>query len=181
MCSHVTVMGVSGSGKSAVGTRLAAELRFDFIEGDDLHPPANVEKMAAGLPLTDEDRGPWLRSLADVIAERHGRETSTVLACSALRRVYRDALRSALPAQECLFIVLGADEVTLRARLTQRRGHYMPPSLLGSQLATYESLQRDEPGVSIDATRPLAEVVADAVAATRSAMAGGHGTLPPGR
>jgi gluconokinase len=170
MCSHVIVMGVSGSGKSAVGARLAAELGFEFIEGDDHHSPANVEKMAAGIPLTDDDRRPWLEALALLLAERHRHGVPTVLACSALRRAYRDVLRAALPREEVFTIELDADVATLEARMRQRRGHYMPASLLASQLATLEPLQRDEPGVTMDATRALDLVIADAATAVLSAI-----------
>lgn len=169
MCSHVIVMGVSGSGKSAVGARLAAQLGFEFIEGDQHHPPANVEKMAAGIPLTDDDRRPWLDALAGLLVERHRRDVATVLACSALRRAYRDILRAAVPPGETFAIELDADAATLEARMRDRRGHYMPASLLASQLATLEPLERNEPGVALDATRPLDLVVAAATTAVASA------------
>lgn len=169
MCSHVIVMGVSGSGKSAVGDRLAAELGFEFIEGDEHHPPANVEKMAAGIPLTDDDRRPWLEALAGLLAERHRRGVATVLACSALRRAYRDILRAAVPPGETFVIELDADAATLEARMRDRRGHYMPASLLTSQMETLEPRDRDEAGVTVDATRPLDVVVADAARAVVSA------------
>jgi gluconokinase len=168
MCSHVIVMGVSGSGKSAVGACLAADLRFEFIEGDDYHPAANIEKMAAGIPLTDDDRWPWLDALAGLLAERHRRAVATVLACSALRRAYRDILRAAVPPEETFVIELDADAATLEARMRDRRGHYMPPSLLASQLATLERLAGDEPGVILDAARPLDVVVAGAATAVLS-------------
>jgi gluconokinase len=176
-CLHLVVMGVSGSGKTGVGERLAAELGFEFIEGDDLHPEPNVEKMAAGIPLTDEDRWPWLRALAEIVAERHQRGAGTILACSALRRAYREILRAAVPMEESFVIQLDADVATLRTRLEHRRGHFMPVSLLESQLATLEPLGPNEPGVVLNATRPEPEVAARALAAVRSR----HGTLPPGR
>ncbi len=168
MCQHVIVMGVSGSGKTTVGQGLAKELGFELIEGDDYHPPGNVQKMAAGIPLTDEDRRPWLQTLAELLADRHARGHGTVLACSALRRAYRDVLRSAVPADETFVILLEADAATLRSRMASRTGHYMPPALLESQLATLEPLQLDERGVVLNATRPPADVVADAVSAVRS-------------
>jgi gluconokinase len=168
MCLHVIVMGVSGSGKTTVGEALAKQLGFEMIEGDDYHPPSNVEKMAAGVPLTDEDREPWLQTLAGVLTDRHARKRGTVLACSALRRTYRDVVRSAVPADETFFVLLDADAETLRVRMQSRRGHYMPPGLLESQLATLELLQPDEPGVTVDATRPPADIVAEAVVAVRS-------------
>jgi carbohydrate kinase (thermoresistant glucokinase family) len=177
MCSHVIVMGVSASGKTAIGQTLADRLRVEFIEGDDYHPAANIEKMAAAIPLTDEDRWPWLRTLAAMIAERHVQGAGTVLACSALRRAYRDELRAAVPPVESFAIQLDADEATLRSRLEQRRGHYMPASLLESQLATLEPLEPDEAGAVIDAAQPESEVMAQTLAAVRA----WHGTLPPGR
>jgi gluconokinase len=177
MCSHVIVLGVSGSGKTTVGQALAERLGVEFIEGDDYHPAANVEKMAVGIPLTDEDRWPWLRALADLVGERHQRDAGTVLACSALRRAYREVLRATVPPAESFVIQLLADEATLRSRLKQRRGHYMPASLLDSQLATLEPLEPDEAGVALDATRPELDEMAEALAAVRAR----HGTLPPGR
>ena len=145
-------MGVSGSGKTTVGAALAAVLRAEFIEGDAHHPAANVEKMAAGIPLTDADREPWLATLAELLADRHARSSSTVLACSALRRDCRDRLRGAVPSGESFVLHLAADADVLRPRLATRRGHYMPASLLESQLATLEPLEPDEPGATIDAT-----------------------------
>jgi gluconokinase len=161
-------MGVSGSGKTTVATALAEDLGVEMIEGDAYHPPANVEKMAAGRPLTDEDRRPWLRTLARLLAERHARGQGTVLACSALRRAYRDVLRSAVPAGETFTILLVADASTLRSRMASRSGHFMPLALLESQLATLEPLEPDESGVVLDATQPADVVVAEAVSAIRS-------------
>ncbi len=174
---HVIVMGVSGSGKTTVGQALAAPLGFEFIEGDAFHPPANIEKMTAGVALTDDDRRPWLDALVDVVRERHGRGVGTVLACSALRRAYRDRLRTAVPPGESFVVALEADAGMLRSRLERRRGHYMPASLLESQLATLEPLEGDERGVTLDTTRSEQLVVADALSALRPP----HGTLPAGR
>jgi len=176
-CSHVLVMGVAGSGKSTVGAALARELGSEFLEGDAFHPAANVEKMAAGIPLTDADREPWLARLADLLADRHAHAESTVLACSALRRAYRDRLRAAVPGDESFAILLVAEARTLEHRLEARRGHYMPASLLESQLATLEPLEPDEAGATIDATGSPPDIVAAALAAVRVR----HGTLPPGR
>jgi gluconokinase len=162
-CLHVVVMGVAGSGKSAVAAALGRELDLEVIEGDDHHPPTNVEKMAAGIPLTDEDRRPWLQTLADLVGARHAAGVGTVLACSALRHAYRDILRSTVPSEESFVIELDADAETLRSRMAERTGHFMPVSLLDSQLATLEHLGPDEPGVTIDASRPLAMVVADSL------------------
>jgi gluconokinase len=176
-CTHILVMGVAGSGKSTIGAALAGILRAEFIEGDEHHPPANVEKMAAGIPLTDADREPWLARLAEVLADRHAHGESTVLACSALRRAYRDRLRASVPGDESFGILLVADAQTLEHHLEARRGHYMPASLLESQLATLEPLESDEAGATIDAMGSPPDVVAAALAAVRAR----HGTLPPGR
>ena len=176
-CRHILVMGVSGSGKSTIGAALAEAIEAEFLEGDALHPAANVEKMAAGIALTDADRAPWLTILADLLADRHGRAISTVLACSALRRAYRDRLRSRIPSDESFVVDLSADADTLRPRIDARQGHYMPASLLESQLATLEPLEADESGALIDASKEPADVLAAAVAA----VAAWHGTLPPGR
>jgi gluconokinase len=167
-CSHVLVMGVSGSGKSAVGEQLAQRLGVEFIEADEFHPAANVEKMTAGIPLTDVDRAPWLAALGAVLADRHARGISTVLACSALRRAYRDRLRSPVPAAESFVLHLAAPATSLRPRIEARRGHYMPASLLDSQLATLERLEPDEVGATIDATLPQPEVVDAAIEAVRA-------------
>jgi gluconokinase len=170
-------MGVSGSGKSTVGAAVAAAFRAEFLEGDGYHPVANVEKMAAGIPLTDADREPWLTRLAALLADRHARGVPTVLACSALRRAYRDRLASAVPRDEVFTVLLAADAATLRPRVTERRGHFMPASLLESQLATLEPLEADEAGATIDASA----TVGDVVAATLAALRAWHGTLPAGR
>jgi gluconokinase len=164
---HVIVMGVSGSGKTTVGQALASSLGFEFIEADAFHPAANIERMTAGIPLTDEDREPWLAALVDVVRERHDRGIGTVLACSALRRAYRDRLRTAVPQEESFVVALETDDRTLRTRLQTRRGHYMPASLLASQLATLELLEPDERGVRLDAGLTLQDVVSSAEAAAR--------------
>ena len=167
-CRHVLVMGVSGSGKTTIGHALAKQLGFEMIEGDDYHPPENVAKMTAGIPLTDEDRRPWLQALAELLADRHTRGRGTVLACSALRRAYRDVLRSAVPAVETFIVQLDADAERVRSRMESRVGHYMPPALLESQLATLERLEPDEPGVILDATGPPDVVIGEAISAVRS-------------
>lgn len=164
-CRHILVMGVSGSGKTTIARALAERLSFEMIEGDDLHPPANVEKMRAGIPLTDEDRRPWLERLAAVLGDRHERREGTVLACSALKRSYRDILRRKIPPGASFAIELAADPDTIRRRMTTRTGHFMPASLLDSQLAALEHLQVDERGVIIDTARPPAAVVAAALEA----------------
>ncbi len=167
-CIHILVMGPAGSGKSSVAAAVSRELGLEMIEGDDHHPPANVAKMAAGIPLSDDDRWPWLEALAMLIAERHARGESTVLACSALRRAYRDVLRSANPPEESIVVELVAAEGALRDRLAARTGHYMPPSLLESQLATLEHPGEGERGVRVDASQPLDVVIAEAISAIDS-------------
>ena len=158
-------MGVSGSGKTTVSSALARELGAELIEADDHHPPGNVKKMRAGIPLDDEDRRPWLATLARLLRERHARDERTVLACSALKRAYRDVLRSAVPPEETFIIELDADPATLRRRMASRTGHFMPASLLASQLETLEPLEDDERGIIVDANRPAETVTAEAWAA----------------
>jgi gluconokinase len=145
--TSIVAMGVSGSGKSTVAAKLVERLGWEFAEGDDFHPRANVEKMAAGHPLDDDDRWPWLRTLADWIGEHERAGRSVVVTCSALKRSYRDLLRKGHPS--VWFAHVTADAELIRTRVEQRTGHYMPPSLLDSQLATLEPLQDDEPGASI--------------------------------
>lgn len=161
-------MGVSSTGKTAVGQRLAEVLGFDFVEGDSHHPPANIAKMESGVPLTDEDRLPWLRELAAILAQQQAAGRSTVLTCSALRRSYRDILRSTVPPGAVCFVHLSGPEPVLRARMSQRTKHFMPTSLLQSQLDTLEPLEPDEQGFVVDVSPPLADVVDDAVAQLRA-------------
>lgn len=146
--THIVVMGVSGSGKSTIAAGLALRLGWEFGEGDALHPPANIAKMAAGTPLTDEDRRPWLERLAGWIADRDAAGRSSVLACSALRRSYRDVLRAGAPTVRFLHLT-GPDEV-LAERMGDRDGHFMPGSLLRSQLDTLEAIEPDEDGLVLD-------------------------------
>ncbi len=164
MPRHIVVMGVSGSGKTTVARRLAAALDAMFIDADDLHPPENIAKMAAGIGLTDEDRWPWLATVAERLAEAEADGRPTVLACSALRRAYRDVLRRRLPSSSVVVVELDADPAVVRSRMASR-AHFMPPELLDSQLATLEPLELDEIGIRIDADQPLDAVVAAALAA----------------
>lgn len=145
MSTPIVVMGVSGVGKSSVGSVLADLLKVGFVDADSLHPLANVQKMAGGIPLTDEDRWPWLRVVGRTLASASSE--GIVVACSALRRAYRDEIRRQEPA--ALFILLEADGTMLQERLTQRPGHFMPASLLNSQLETLEPLEPDEAGVTV--------------------------------
>lgn len=153
----IVVMGVSGSGKSTVAEGLVQRLGWEFAEGDEFHPKANVEKMASGTPLDDDDRWPWLRTLAGWIAEHEQAGRSVVVTCSALKRSYRDLLRDGNPS--VWFAHVTVDPDVLRERLQRRAGHYMPASLLDSQLATLEQLQPDEPGAEVSGAGTPDEVV----------------------
>ena len=157
---HLVVMGVSGSGKSTVAARLVDLLGWPYAEADDFHPRANIDKMAAGHPLTDEDRQPWLESLARWAGDRHAEGESTVTTCSALRRRYRDLLRAGAPGTVHVHLV--GDKHELLARLGGRT-HFFPPELLESQLDTLEPLAPDEDGVTVDVVRPVDDVVAAVV------------------
>ena len=156
-CLQVVVMGVSSTGKSTVGASLAERLGWDFIEGDDLHPPENVAKMEAGEALTDEDRAPWLDRVSDRAEEQSGTGRSSVLTCSALKRDYRDRLRRGVPAM--FFVHLAAPYDVLEPRMQQRSRHFMPASLLRSQFDTLEHLAEDEDGVAVDVSGTVEEVV----------------------
>lgn len=158
------VMGVSGCGKSAVGSRLAARLQVDYIEGDALHPAQNVAKMAAGQPLDDDDRAGWLAALRERIAEAHRNGQGLVVSCSALKRSYRDLLRQGDPALR--FAHLDGPRAVLESRVSNRPGHFMPASLLDSQLATLQPLQPDEAGLLLDIRQPLATLVRQIVQAS---------------
>jgi carbohydrate kinase (thermoresistant glucokinase family) len=157
MSTHVVVLGVAGTGKSTVARALAERLGWPFGEGDDLHPAANVAKMAAGIPLEDADRWPWLDAIAAWTAERAAAGNSTIVTCSALRRTYRDRLRAAAPGT--VFVHLVGSPALLAERMTARKGHFMPTSLLGSQLETLEPLEADEPGFTVDVELPAAAIV----------------------
>lgn len=156
-------MGVSGSGKTTVARGVAACMRWPFAEGDDLHPEANVAKMHAGVPLSDADRWPWLRRVGDWLSEREGAGQSAVVACSALRRAYRDLLREGRPHLRFCHVTLPVE--VLEDRMEHRAGHFMPTSLLASQLATLEPLQPDEPGVVVDGGGTPERVLAAALTA----------------
>ncbi len=157
----VVVMGVSGAGKSHVAAALAAATGWPYLEGDSLHSERNRSRMSAGLPLTDADREPWLAAVAGWIGEREAAGESGVLTCSALKRSYRDALRAGHPS--VWFAHLTASRAELERRLRSRTGHFMPASLLASQLATLEPLRPDEPGgvfpADADAEHLAAEIL----------------------
>lgn len=152
----LVVMGVSGVGKTTVAAELVTRLGWAFAEGDDLHPEPNRARMAAGLPLRDEDRAPWLRRIAAWIGEQENAGRSCVVTCSALTRAYRGLLRDGHPTVLFVHLLAGPELVAERAK--NRVGHFMPPSLLGSQLAALEPLQPDEPGIGVDASGAPAEV-----------------------
>ena len=151
------VMGVCGCGKSAVGAALAAALNVPFLEGDAFHPAANVAKMAAGIALDDDDRAGWLLRLQGEIAAAHARGEGLVLACSALKRRYRDVLRAADPALR--FAHLDGARALIAARMQARTAHYMPTSLLESQLRDLEPLALDESGIRLDVSEEPAALI----------------------
>ena len=161
---HIVVMGVSANGKTTVAAGLAEELGCEFIEGDELHPSANIAKMSAGIPLTDEDRWPWLQAIAELVAVKDHEGTSTVVTCSALKRTYRNVLRDAAPT---FFVHLDAPFEVLQERMQHRTKHFMPTGLLKSQFDTLEPLGDDEAGAVIDVTPPIDEVVEESLNAVR--------------
>jgi len=156
------VMGVSGSGKSVIGAALAAALGLTFVEGDAYHPPENVDRMSRGIALTDADRAGWLHALAARIGVAATNGEGLVLTCSALRRSYRDILRAESPALR--FVFLKGSRDLIAERLASRRGHFMPPSLLKSQLATLEEPSPDENAWVCDIDQSPQEIVAGLVA-----------------
>lgn len=158
----VVVMGVAGCGKSSVGKSLAAKLGDEFIEGDAHHPPANIEKMSAGIPLTDADRDGWLGTLAGFIAEAHRAERGLVVACSALKRRYRDRLRG--DCERVVFLHLHGDKGLISSRMGARTAHFMPTALVDSQFADLEMPAADEAVLSYEVTLPAEAIVADACA-----------------
>lgn len=166
----VVLMGVCGCGKTTVGEVLAPMLGAPFFDGDGFHPPANVEKMRSGVPLTDADRRPWLERLnAEMKAWNRGRANGVgaVLACSALRKTYRDVLRKGMEGR-ALFVLLHGSKPLLEQRMQARRGHYMPPGLLESQLATLEFPGTDEEVLTVDigaTPEALARRIAETLAA----------------
>jgi gluconokinase len=153
----VVVMGVSGSGKSTVGAALAQRLRAPFADADDFHPEANVAKMTAGHPLDDDDRRPWLEAIGAWLADH---EQGGVMTCSALKRAYRDQLRSHAP--DTVFVHLHGERDVITRRQATRPGHFMPASLLDSQFATLEPLGADEVGFLLDVDQSVDEIVEQA-------------------
>jgi gluconokinase len=150
----IVVMGVSGSGKSTLGGMLAAELHCPFLEGDSFHPDANVAKMRSGEPLDDDDRWPWLDALGAAAGKAAATRGRVIVACSALKHSYRDRLAAAIGAPT-LFVLLEASPTELERRMDDRPGHYMPRSLLDSQLQTLERPGHDECALTLDAETPI--------------------------
>jgi gluconokinase len=142
----IIIMGVSGSGKTTIGSQLADQLDWPFYEGDDYHPPENIAKMSSGIALTDDDRKPWLEALANLIADLLAKNVSAVLACSALKSIYREQLKRASrsPVNQVRFVYLRISPEVARERLQNRKGHFMPANLVSSQ---FEALE--EPGDAI--------------------------------
>ncbi|GAA1387386.1 gluconokinase [Pseudonocardia kongjuensis] len=161
----VTVMGVSGSGKTTVGAALAQRLGVPFADADDFHPAVNIAKMSAGVPLTDDDRVPWLQAIGTWQADRTA--SGAVVTCSALRRSYRDGLRAAAPAQ--MFVHLTGSRRTVARRVAGRPGHFMPAALVDSQYDTLEPLGDDEYGITLDLDRSVDDLVAVAADAVTGA------------
>jgi gluconokinase len=158
----LVVMGVSGAGKTTVGKLLAGQLGWTFLEGDDYHPAANVEKMRRGVPLQDKDRWPWLAVLRERIAQARQRGENAVLACSVLKQAYRDELSRGAP-EEVRYVFLRGSEELIRQRLAERKGHYMNPTLLHSQ---FEALEPPKDAIDIDvgqAPRKIMEQIQRAV------------------
>ena len=164
---HLVVMGVSGCGKTLIGRALAQALGLQFIEGDELHPPRNVALMAAGTPLTDADRADWLATIAARLGQAQAAGQGLVVSCSALKRSYRDVLRASCPGLR--FVHLHGSAALLHQRMLARTGHYMPASLLASQLATLEPPAADEGAISVDIGPSPDQVAATALARLQAA------------
>ncbi len=160
------LMGVSGCGKSSVGTALSVTCDMTFIDGDDLHPKRNIAKMARGVALSDADRAPWLARVGQTFVETPG---PVVIGCSALKKTYRDQIRRAVP-EPVHFLHLDAPREVMMTRVARRAGHFMPVSLLDSQYAALEPLERDEWGREIDIARPYSDVIAQSEACVRETM-----------
>lgn len=157
MAKPLIIMGVQGCGKSTIGKMLADATGEPFFDGDDLHSAGNKEKMAAGIPLTDQDRQPWLETIAQLIADQRGQGRHAIVGCSALKRQYRDTLRSGVADTE--FVHLAGSFEVLSARVQARSHEYMPTTLLESQFATLEALESDEAGIVVSIESSPQEIV----------------------
>jgi len=157
----IVVMGVAGSGKTTIASGLAETLGVPFVEGDSLHPVANVKKMAAGIPLTDDDRWPWLEAIGERIEMERITGHGVVVSCSALRHAYRDCLRKQVHGT-VQFILLDGSRELIGDRMEKRKGHFMPPALLDSQFATLEKPTPDEDAVILDISHPIPALLAEA-------------------
>ncbi|EJZ20289.1 gluconokinase [Rhizobium sp. Pop5] len=158
----IIVMGVSGCGKSSVGEKLAEALHLHFVEGDALHPASNVEKMSKGIPLTDEDRMPWLDRIGEEMKASLAKGEGIIVSCSALKRIYRDRLRAATGGT-LFFVYLEGSKALLTRRMGERKGHFMPTSLLESQLATLEVPTREQGVVTVDIDDTMEGITATAL------------------
>lgn len=156
--ARAIIMGVAGSGKSSVGLALAPRLGATYLDGDDLHPDANVAKMSAGIPLVDADRAPWLARIGAALSEAPG---PVMIGCSALKRTYREAIRRHAGGP-VVFVHLAGSRALIETRMSARQGHFMPVSLIDSQFADLEPLAGDEPGFAVDIGQTLPEIVEDA-------------------
>ncbi|WP_427007946.1 gluconokinase [Pseudarthrobacter sp. H2] len=169
------VMGVSGSGKSTVAALLAGRLGWAFEEGDALHPQTNIDKMAPGHPLTDGDRYPWLEKVAEWVDRRLDHGENGVITCSALKRSYRNIINRR--GSGVVFVFLSGSPETISARLAERHGHFMPPSMLASQFADLEEPSQDEPGIRFD-VGPAPGVIAQRIMDEFGLRPGGTGREP---
>jgi gluconokinase len=167
----IVVMGVAGSGKTTIASALAERLGVPFVEGDSLHPAANVKKMAGGIPLTDEDRWPWLRAIGERMEVERSTSHGVVVSCSALKHIYRDCLRKEVQGR-VHFILLDGSRELISARMKKRKGHFMPTALLDSQFATLERPSADEHATVLDISHTIPSLVTEAVqAVTAEAVA----------
>jgi gluconokinase len=158
----IVVMGVAGSGKTTIASGLAESLGVPFVEGDSLHPAANVKKMSAGIPLTDEDRWPWLEAIGERMEVERSTGHGVVVSCSALKHIYRDRLRKCVHGR-VQFILLDGSHTLISERMKKRKGHFMPPALLESQFATLERPSADEDATVLDISHSIPSLLAEAV------------------
>ena len=166
----IVVMGVAGSGKTTIASGLAEQLGVPFVEGDSLHPIANVKKMAAGIPLTDEDRWPWLKAIGERMEVERDTGHGVVVSCSALKHAYRDCLRRHVHGK-VYFILLDGSRELITDRMKKRKGHFMPPALLDSQFATLEKPTPDEDAVILDISHTVPALLAEAARSVTPATA----------